>query len=105
MSGQNTKDSKINRFLDRQIKADKVTEERYYNIEKVFLDVIEKQQKSIEELTATNTLFATTAHRLEAENARLRRYLGSVLFQRRLAVANEFCARPLDRLEPKWGSR
>lgn len=83
MSGSNTKAQKIDRILQRQIEADRVGGERYYNLEKVFLDIIDKQQKNIEELTATNTLFATTAHRLDAENARLRKYLGSELFKRR----------------------
>ena len=105
MSGANTKDSKINRLLNRQIEADRVASERYYNVEKVFLDIIEKQEKTIAQLTATNTLFATTAHNLEAENAGLRKYLGSVLFKRRRLESASDVDNRIPTLEPRWGNR
>lgn len=66
MSGVNTKASKVDRALRR-------------------IGDISDQSASIERLSNSLKLATETAHRLEAENARLRKYLGSVLFARRKA--------------------
>jgi hypothetical protein len=64
MSGVNTKSSKVDRALRR------------------ICDMAD-QSASIERLSNSLKLATETAHRLDAENARLRKYLGSVLFERR----------------------
>lgn len=78
MSGVNTKDSKISRILtrvtdlsDRQLVADDL------------LQTIFRQQKTIESQQFTLAIAAETANRLEAENDKLRKYLGGELFARR----------------------
>ena len=72
MSGPNTKASKIDRILSRQNQAN---------------DFLECLLNSLREThiadQATIKLLSETANRLEAENAKLRKYLGSVLFARR----------------------
>jgi len=98
MSGQNSKSSKIERILTRvNVLAD---------MHQLQIDheqgTIADQQRSIEELTNSLKLATETAHRLEAENARLRKYLGSVLFKRRRLESASDVAQ---RLEPKWGAR
>ena len=72
MSGQNTRASKIDRLLSRQIDM-----ERKYNLDFAIMRLQREAQDN------TVKLLTETAHRLEAENARLRKYLGSVLFERR----------------------
>lgn len=85
MSGQNTKDSKINRILARQL------------LDSEYLNAITKSIAALYAKEATRKLLAEafervsnsldvaiqTSFRLEAENARLREYLGSELFARR----------------------
>lgn len=64
MSGPNTKANKVDRALRRIVE-------------------ISDQSATIEQLSNSLHLAAETAYRLEQENARLRKYLGSVLFARR----------------------
>jgi hypothetical protein len=110
MSGTNTKANKIDRILSRQAESNEDIENIYALIRLGH----ETDQATIKMLTAT-------AHRLEAENATLRKYLGSILFQRRkvesiptlepqCSCATGVCKnRPGCRhriyptLEPKWG--
>jgi hypothetical protein len=84
MSGVNTKASKIDRILQRQ-SADT----------QLLIDISEQQ-------VATIALLTGVADRLEAENARLRKYLGSVLFKRRRLESASDVAQLL---EPRWGGR
>lgn len=79
MSGTNTKANKIDRLLARQISMD----EDLTNIFSLIRLGHETDQETIRKLTATNTLLAEVAHSLEAENSKLRKYLGSELFARR----------------------
>lgn len=86
MSGVNTKDSKINRMLSRQTMIDSELVRAFTLLRLNY----EGDTATIKLLTATTerlsnslTLATETAHRLEAENGRLRKYLGSVLFERR----------------------
>lgn len=79
MSGPNTKASKVERALRR------VAE-------------LPDQYEAIERLSNSLKLATETAHRLEAENAKLRRYLGSELFKRRQREMQ------IPTLEPKWGN-
>jgi hypothetical protein len=72
MSGSNTKSSKIERILARQVAIDGH-----------LTNIFAVMRQSHETDRATIRMLTETAHRLEAENARLRKYLGSVLFQRR----------------------
>lgn len=65
MSGQNTKASKIDRIL------------------RVLREVCDRQAVTIAMQMATIRMLGSTTQSLEAENARLRKYLGSVLFERR----------------------
>lgn len=64
MSGVNTKASKVDRAIRR-------------------IGEISEQSESIERLSNSLKLATETAARLEAENAKLRKYLGSELFARR----------------------
>lgn len=84
MTAPNTKASKLERILKR------VTE-------------IAAKTETVEELTATNQMLAATTRSLEAESARLRKYLGSILFARRQASAQLNAAE--ERLEPYWRNR
>lgn len=109
MSGANTKAQKIDRIRQSQIKAEKVGDDRYYNIEKVFLDIIEKQEAAIAQLTATNNVLANTASGALAEVEKLRKYLGGELFKRRQADAanlfnQTFPFLAIPTLEPNWGN-
>lgn len=79
MSGQNTKDSKINRVLNRQIELNKYLD----NIFALLRLNHETDQAAITSLSNSLKLSTEVNHRLEAENGRLRKYLGSVLFERR----------------------
>lgn len=83
----NTKASKIDRILVRQGEA--------HDRELVAHDLLQ----TIFRQQATVDLLTKTAHSLEAENQRLRKYLGSILFARRRLQALE-----LPTLEPKWGN-
>lgn len=100
-SGENTKASKIDRILTRQGQANTDIENIYALIRLGH----EKDTATIEQLTATNALLADVAYRLEAENARLRKYLGSVLFKRRQLMAGTASLSDVCRQEPKWGNR
>jgi hypothetical protein len=86
MSGINTKASKIDRILSRQLGMEK-------DLENIFALMRLNHQTD----QATIKLLTETARRLEAENARLRKYLGSVLFARRQremqipTLSNHFC--------------
>jgi regulator of replication initiation timing len=82
-SGANTKDSKINRILQR---VNTLTDMHQIQIDNE-QETIATQQSSIERLTNSLHLSTEMNQRLEAENARLRRYLGSELFKRRQADA------------------
>lgn len=118
MSGTNTKANKIDRLLARQISMD----EDLTNIFSLIRLGHETDQETIRKLTATNTLLAEVAHSLEAENSKLRKYLGSELFARRQrdvqipTLGEELCSCPPGLcyvkkngcrhgpLEPKWGN-
>lgn len=88
MSGVNTKASKINRVLSRQL-----------TINDELADIFAAVRKMHEVDQTTIQMLTSTAHRLEAENARLRKYLGSVLFERRQREMQ------IPTLEPSWGNR
>lgn len=80
MTAANTKEAKIDRILRRQGAANET------------LNDIRDQA------VATIAMLTGVVESLEDENKRLRKYLGSVLFQRREAqVAAE-------RQEPRWGN-
>lgn len=72
MSGPNTKASKVDRILARQVAIDGH-----------LTNIFAVMRQSHETDRVTIKLLTETAARLEAENARLRKYLGSVLFERR----------------------
>lgn len=111
MSGVNTKDSKLSRILARQVESNE-------DIQNIFALIRLGHETDL----ATIKLLTETAHRLEAENATLRKYLGSVLFQRRKVesiptLSGELCScapglcrgdwnicRHPAPLEPKWGN-
>lgn len=88
MSGSNTKAQKIDRILSRQAETD----QQLSNIFALLRLNHETDQATIKMLTAT-------ASSLEAENKRLRKYLGSVLFARRQREA------AIPTLEPAFGNR
>lgn len=78
-SGANTKDSKIDRLLLRQ-RGDRLV---ILEVLKLAREARIVQKLTVERLSNSLKLATETANRLEAENARLRKYLGSVLFERR----------------------
>ena len=78
MSGVNTKASKIDRILARQMDLCELVEV----VSLQNLTAID-QTAAIDRLSNSLKLATETAHRLESENARLRSYLGSLLFERR----------------------
>lgn len=85
MSAPNTRASKIERLLKRVSDIDVSMKARH------------ELEATIKTLSTTNQMLTATAQSLEADNSRLRKYLGSVLFQRRQAqVAKAFIA------DPKW---
>lgn len=118
-SGKNTKASKIDRVLARQVATDArldsidgVAKATLRRIDRMFAQQtaidsnlinaeatlrlnhetdqaqIKRLTDSVERLTNSLKLATETAHRLEAENDRLRKYLGSVLFARRQLEAS-----------------
>lgn len=104
MSGVNNKASKESRILvrigelsDRQLVIDDL-------LQTVFRQqgVVESQQKTIKSQQLTMALAVETANRLDAENARLRKYLGSVLFERR---QRDMQIPTLSPMEPSWSNR
>jgi hypothetical protein len=102
MSGQNTKDSKINRVISRQLVINdelvkvfallRLNHETDTATIKLLTDTAERLSNSL-------ALATETAHRLEAQNERLRKYLGSALFARRQREMQ------IPTLEPRWGGR
>lgn len=78
MSGVNTKASKVDRILSRQAEMDK-----YF---RGFHECLLGSLRMTHEVdTSTIKMLTETAHRLEAENQRLRKYLGKLIVERREA--------------------
>lgn len=84
MSRANTKDSKIDRLLLRQ-RGDRLD---ILEVLRLARETRIVQKLTVERLSNSLKLATETAHRLEAENSRLRKYLGSVLFARRQREAS-----------------
>lgn len=86
MSGANDKNSKINRLLLRQ-RGDRLDILEVLRLSREMQDLqrrrIHDQTGALVSIGNSLKLATETAARLEAENARLRKYLGSELFARR----------------------
>lgn len=90
MSTPNTKASKMERLLKRVSDIDVSMKARH------------ELEATIKMLSTTNQMLTATAQSLEADNSRLRKYLGSVLFQRRQA---QVAAEPVfDTTQPAFAS-
>lgn len=101
MSGSNTKDSKINRVLTRQVAIN----DELANLFRLMRDVYTEnamskfRDEAIERLSNSLKIAVETADRLEAENDKLRKYLGGELFARRQREMQ------IPTLEPRFGNR
>jgi cell shape-determining protein MreC len=96
MTAENTKASKVGRILTRQIsmdgKLDLLIDHVGERASAEFFAALDR----LESQDATIKVLSGTVQSLEAENARLREYLGSVLFRRRqVQAANAYMGNPL----------